>query len=82
MGKTRISFHQVSIRNHGEIEIDHVEAGWVNVFETDMVGTSGIEPEWLLRYVVVEPLPDENDTPRQQTQGGIRPIFEQGGDDG
>jgi len=61
MPRTRLTFHQVSVRNHQSVDVEHVEGATFVNFETDFAGTSGVEPEWLFRYVTAEPLPDKGE---------------------
>lgn len=62
MPKMRLTFHQIPITNHESVEIDIAEGGQVGNFETSFVGTSGVEPEWLLRYLMTEPVSEEDES--------------------
>lgn len=58
MPATRISVHARFVNLGEELVVEHVENGWVQVFDLDYRGGSGVGADYLAVFAVVEPIAD------------------------
>lgn len=55
MGATKISVHARYLALGEELIVDHVDNGWVQVFDMDYRGGSGYGQDYLVCFAIVEP---------------------------
>lgn len=56
---TKITFHQVQVRQGQQLMIPHVTGATVQMFEGDLLSAGSGEAEWAVLYAVIEPLTEQ-----------------------